>query len=471
MQKKSESIRFDYNNMMAVYVGGKEGFTDRELDAVKGKASEAHAYFKANRGTGMMGWTELPYNQNEVVRDILLTAKKIRRSAESFVVLGIGGSALGPMAVFQALCHLRHNELPKSKRKAPKFYVEDNVDPERMASLLDILNLEKTVFNVITKSGSTSETMSQYLIIMDLLKKAYGDKASDHIIATTDPKSGNLIKIAAAEHLKTFFVPASVGGRFSEFSPVGLLPAAVLGIDIKEFLKGAAYMDRVCRKADIKTNPALAAAATQYVAINKGKNISVMMPYADSLKLMSDWYSQLWAESLGKAVNNKGETVYVGQTPVKALGVTDQHSQVQLYTEGPFDKVVTFIGVDKYRSVVNISGGCEEYPSVSFLCGHTLNELITCEMEATEYALTKNGRLNRRITLPEVNAHTVGQLLMFFMLETAYAGAMFDINTYNQPGVEEGKNATYALLGRPGYESKAAELNARPEKNDKYIIG
>lgn len=470
MTKNVESIKLDFNNMMSVYVGKKEGFDDKDLDAVKSKAAAAHKYFKDNRGTGMMGWTELPYNQKEIVNDIIFTAKKLRRRFDAFVVLGIGGSALGPMAVFQALCHLRHNELPKSKRRAPKFYVEDNVDPERMASLLDILDLKKTVFNVITKSGSTSETMSQYLIIMDLLKKAYGDKAYEHIIATTDPKNGNLIKIAKEENFKTYYVPAGVGGRFSELSPVGLLPAAVLGIDIKELLNGAAFMDRSCRKADIKSNMALAAAATQYLAINRGKNISVMMPYADSLRLMADWYCQLWAESLGKAINNNGETVYAGQTPVKALGATDQHSQVQLYTEGPFDKVVTFIGVERYRNEVVISDGCENYPSVNFLCGHTLNELITSEMIATEYALTKNSRLNRRITLPEVNAHTIGQLLMFFMLETAYAGAMLDIDTYNQPGVEEGKNATYALLGRKGYEEKAAELNSRPEKNPKYII-
>jgi glucose-6-phosphate isomerase len=470
MTNQPESIRFDYNNMMSVYVGAKEGFTDKDLDAVKPLAAEAFNFVKKNRGTGMMGWTELPYNQKDVVKDIIFTAKKIRRSFDAFVVLGIGGSALGPMAVFQALCHMRHNELPKSKRKTPKFYVEDNVDPERMSSLLDILDLDKTMFNVITKSGSTSETMSQYLIIMDLLKRRYGDKASEHIIATTDAVSGSLIKIAKKENIKTFYIPAGVGGRFSELCPVGLLPAAVLGIDIKELLKGAAFMDRACRKADIRSNMALASAVTQYIAMQRGKNISVMMPYADSLRLISDWYAQLWAESLGKAENIKGEKVYVGQTPVKALGVTDQHSQVQLYTEGPFDKVVTFIGVDRYRAEVKISEGCEDFPSVNFLCGHTLNELIASEMAATEYALTKNNRLNRRITLPEVNAHTIGQLMMFFMLETAYAGAMLGIDAYNQPGVEEGKNATYALLGRAGYEAKAAELNARPEKNPKYII-
>ncbi|MFA5449332.1 MAG: glucose-6-phosphate isomerase [Clostridia bacterium] len=468
--KEYQAIRFDYNNMMSAYIGEKEGISNKELKSVAPIAANAHKFVKDNRGTGMMGWTELPFNQSDVVKDILFTAKQVRRKCDAFVVLGIGGSALGPMAVFQALCHLRHNELPKSKRKAPKFYVEDNIDPERMTSLLDILDLDKTIFNVITKSGSTSETMSQYLIIMDLLKARYGEKAKDHIIATTDRESGNLIKIARDEGLKTFYIPNGVGGRFSQLTPVGLLPAAVLGINIKELLKGAAFQDRAARKSDLRKNAPLAAAALQYLAIQKGKNISVMMPYADSLRLMADWYAQLWGESLGKAVNNKGEKVFAGQTPVKAVGVTDQHSQVQLYTEGPFDKVLTFITVDKYRSQVTISGGCEAYPSVSFLSGHTLNTLIKSEMLATEYALTKGERLNRTITLPEVNAHTIGQLLMFFMLETAYIGAMLDIDTYNQPGVEEGKNATYALLGRAGYEEKAKELASAPPKSEAFII-
>ena len=204
--------------------------------------------------------------------------------------------------------------------------------------------------------------------------------------------------------------------------------------------------------------------------MQKNNNISVMMPYADSLKLMADWYAQLWGESLGKSTDNDGNKVYVGQTPVKALGVTDQHSQVQLYTEGPFDKVITLIGVENYRKTVTIPNGCEDIPAVNFLCGHTMNELITAEMNATEYALTRSQRLNNRIMLPEVNAYTIGQLMMFFMLQTAYTGALLNIDTFNQPGVEEGKNATYALLGREGYEEKAKELRAKKQKNSKYII-
>ena len=467
--RKNMQIKFDYNNMMKEFVGD-DGFSDGDIAEGKKIAAEAYAKVAENRGKGMMGWTELPYNQKEIVADILATAKEIKKKFDNFVVLGIGGSALGPTAVFQALCHLRHNELPKSKRKYPKLYVEDNVDPERMSALLDVLDLNKTMFNVVTKSGATSETMAQYLIIMNLLKNKFGDKANEHMIATTSAQKGNLIKIAKSEGLKTFYIPDGVGGRFSELCPVGLLPAAVVGIDIKNLLAGAAYMDKICMNKDMKKNPALLAALLQYLAMKKGKNISVMMPYADSLRYMADWYCQLWAESLGKATDKNGNSVYAGQTPVKALGVTDQHSQVQLYREGPFDKVITIIGVEKFRSNVTISNGCEEFPDVSFLCGHTMNELINSERVATEYALTTAGRLNHTIIMPEVNTFTVGELLYLFEMQTAFCGEMLGIDTYNQPGVEGGKNATYALFGKKGYEATKREMEEAPKKKEQYII-
>lgn len=462
-------LRFDFNNMMSEFIGEKEGLTLAELKNASGLCKSAFETVQANRGKGMMGWSELPYNQTEIVEDIIATAKSVRKNFKYFVVLGIGGSALGPIATFQALKHLHYNDLPERKRGGPKFYVEDNVDPERMSALFDVIEPEKTMFNVITKSGSTSETMSQYLIIWNLLKEKFGDNAKDHMIATTSYNSGNLIKIAKVEGLKTFYIPDGVGGRFSELCPVGLLPAAVLGINVKAMLKGAAYMDKVCSKSDYKKNPAMAFAIMQYLAIGKGKNISVMMPYADGLRFMADWYCQLWAESLGKAVKKDGSPAFTGQTPVKSLGVTDQHSQVQLYTEGPFDKVVTFLAVDEYRKEVVIPNGCEEFPNVNFLCGHTLNELITTEMKATEYALCRKNRLNNTIFLPELNEFTLGELMFMLELATAYIGEMFGIDTYNQPGVEEGKNATYAMFGRQGYEAKREELENAPKKKSEFV--
>lgn len=461
----------DYNNVTDKFLGEK-GFSKKQFKDMKAKADHAFEFVKQNRGKDelFMGWTELPYNQKEIVADILATAKNVRAKFENFVVLGIGGSALGPIAIFQALCHLHYNELPKKIRKGPKFYVEDNVDPVRMKELLDVVDPAKTCFNVISKSGATSETMTQYLIIADLLKKA-GVNIADNMIFTTDAARGNLNKISAElGGIKSYVLPDGVGGRFSELCPVGLLPAAVLGIDVNGMLAGAAYMDKICSKRSIDENPALMAATIQYMAMESGKNVGVLMPYSDNLKYISDWYAQLWAESLGKNKTLDGQDCNVGQTPVKTLGVTDQHSQVQLYTEGPFDKIVTFLSVGHYKEVSPIAHGCENIPDVGFLGGHTMEELIQAENKATAFALTKAGRMNYTITLPEINAFTIGQLLFLFELQTAYTGAMLNINTFNQPGVEAGKKATFALLGKAGYEAQKEEMDGAYAPDPKFII-
>jgi len=444
--------------------------TAQEIDAMADAALHAFDEVEANKGSieKMMAWTNLPYNQGEVVKALNAKAKEIRENFDAFVVLGIGGSALGPIAVQQALSDLRYNELSKAERGGPKLYVEDNVDPERMASLLNLIDLEKTCFNVISKSGNTSETMSQYLIIADLLKQRFGADYAKHMVITTDAEKGNLRKIAQADGVDTFVVPDGVGGRFSEMCPVGLLAAAVCGVDIEEMLAGAAYMDELCKVRDLSKNPALFGAVMMKLAMDKGMNISVMMPYADSLKYFSDWYAQLWAESLGKNKLLTGEPCAVGQTPVKALGVTDQHSQVQLYTEGPNDKLITFLAVGQYRTEVTISDGCKDSPDVNFLCGHTLNELIDAERRATQYALLKSAKPSYTITLPLVNAFTLGQLMFYLEMVTAYCGSLLGIDAFDQPGVEEGKNAAYAMLGRPGYAYKEKELSASIAPLEKY---
>jgi len=481
--KDSMRIKYDFNNLMDTVINEqvkdksdkkKTGAISKaDIDSMMDQYNAARKSMEAklSKAEFEMAWSNLAYNQDEIVADILEYSKHVQKKFDNFVVLGIGGSALGPIAIQQALNHMKYNDLPKKERKGPKFFVEDNVDPERMQTLLDVIDIKKTCFNVVSKSGGTSETMSQYLIIADLLKKALGSKWNNNIVATTDHAKGNLIKIAQKENIKTFYIPDGVGGRFSEICPVGLLPAAICGIDIKEMLAGVAYMDEISKEKDVFKNPAHMAGLLMYIAMEKkNKNIQVVMPYADSLKYMADWHAQLWAESLGKKYSLDGKAVNVGQTPVKALGVTDQHSQVQLYAEGPFDKVITFIGVENYRNEYAIPNGCEDIPDVAFLGGHTLNELIQCELDATEYALTVQGKLNQRITLPEVNAFTIGQLMYFFMMQTAVTGELLNINAFNQPGVEEGKNATYALLGKKGFEEKKAELDSRPAKNREYIL-
>lgn len=461
-------LRFDYNNMMTSFVG-KHGVDPACIEEDKELIASSFKTVMDNRGKGWQEWSDLPYVSEEYLDEMISYCGEIGKKAESFVVLGIGGSALGPLAVATALMHLRHNELPADKRKGPKLYIEDNVDPERMTALLDVVDLKGAYFNVITKSGETSETLSQFLILYKLLKEQLGDEeAKKRIIVTTTDGKGTLYNIAAKEGFKLYAVQKGVGGRFSVLSPVGLVTFATMGMDIKAMLAGARAMSEASANPDIYKNPVLMSAYLKYVSMKQGKNISVLMPYADGLKFMSDFYCQIWAESLGKEVDNDGKVVNAGQTPAKALGVTDQHSQVQLYTEGPFDKVVTFIAVDEYRKVVEIPD-LKQIDACDFLKGHTMNELINAERKATEFALMKAGRSNFTIYLPILSEETVGELLMYFMYDTAFAGALLNIDTFNQPGVEEGKKATFAMLGRAGYEAKLAEVNA-VVKQDKYII-
>ena len=466
-----QTIRFDFNPMMAEYVG-EHGIPRAEMEKMAGAMRDAYAMVEANRGKGMQGWMTLPYDQDEVLSAIEKTAARVREEFDAFVVLGIGGSALGPAAVHQALRHLHYNELPKEKRGGPRLYIEDNIDPERMAALLDVIDLEKTCFNVITKSGGTAETMSQYLIVLDQLKKAVGDDYRRHIIVTTSKEKGFLTKIARQEGYETFYIPDGVGGRFSELCPVGLVAAAVTGVDIHGLVAGAKAMDERCASDDAWKNPALFEAGLMYAAMGKGMNMSVMMPYADSLKLISDWYAQLWAESLGKNLTLDGKPCHVGQTPIKAVGVTDQQSQLQLYTEGPFDKVITFLKVEAFRAETPIPHGCDDVPTIAFLGGKSHNQLIEAERQGTEYAIYRSGHVSQTITLPSVNAETIGQLLYFLELVTAYTGALLNIDAFNQPGVEESKVASYAVMGYESekHSAKREEMKKRPASDPDYIF-
>ncbi len=466
-------IQLDVNHMMADFLGMQYGIDPNTVDALASAAKTAQQQVQQARGTGMLGWMDLPYMSSEILNHLESVARHVRAHFDAFVVLGIGGSALGPIAVQQALNHLRWNELPNDKRNGPRLYVEDNVDPERMASLLDVIDVRKTCFNIITKSGETAETMSQYLIISDLLKLKVGEGWQKHIIATTDAAKGNLIKLAKTEGFETFVIPDGVGGRFSEMSPVGLLAAAICGIDIRAMLEGAKVIDKACQCKDTWQNPALLEAVLQYICMtDMDVNIQVMLPYADSLKSVADWFCQLWAESLGKNITRRGMAVNLGQTPVKALGVTDQHSQLQLYTEGPYDKVVTFLKVENFRAETKIPYGCEDFPNVAFLGGKTHNQLIEAEQKGTEYALYKAGRMNQTIILPEVSAHTIGQLLYFFEMVTAYTGELLDIDAFNQPGVEESKLASFAVLGHEEekYAKKRREMELRPKPKEQYLL-
>lgn len=457
-------LKLDYRNVKSAIVGKKNGLEiEEEFSNYKVKIAQIIADLnkRKDKPGQWLQWMNLGYNE-ETVWLVKEYASLVKGRFENVLVLGIGGSALGGIAVTEALLKPYWNLLSDEKRNNfPKIFFLDNIDPDQITGLLGLLNLKKTLVNVITKSGSTAETMSQYMIVKDIMERELGDDYRKNIVATTDKKTGILRQLADQEGYKTFVVPDDVGGRFSVFSAVGLLPFALVGIDIDEIINGVKDMDLALKNTDISENIAAQNALIHYLMdTQKGKNLSVMMPYSSRLRYISDWYVQLWAESLGKEVNNNGEKINCGPTPVKALGATDQHSQIQLYNEGPNDKVISFIRVENFDNAVEIPQ-IFEYTGIGYLGGKTINALINAEADATKVALVDFERPNITITLPKVNGYYVAQLLYMLEVQTAIAGELYNINTFNQPGVEQAKNYTYALMGRAGYEDSAKALQEK----------
>ncbi|MFT4038014.1 MAG: hypothetical protein QM692_07540 [Thermomicrobiales bacterium] len=324
-------IRLDYRNVMASAVGDANGLTEEALQAIAPKAAKEIERIWAEHAAGDQKWIDLPDNK-ELIAEIEAFAAENREKYDDFILIGIGGSSLGAISAIQALAHPYRNLLPKGERVGPRFFVLDNPDPEKVAATLATVNLDKTLVNVLSKSGQTAETMANFLVVKEALEAAVGkERARQQIVATTDPESGLLRKLADQEGYRTFPVPPGVDGRQTVLSAVGMLPAALCGVDIGGLLDGAAAMRERCKSSDIFDNAAALFAAIAYLSdTDHGKKMLVMMPYADALFGIADWFRQLWAESLGKRLSTTGKEVFAGQTPIKALGAIDQHSQIQL---------------------------------------------------------------------------------------------------------------------------------------------
>lgn len=457
---KKGQIYLDYNNMMAGRTAG--GITEAELAGYLPQLTAAAA--RLAEGAGRHPFRAIPFGCGEMVRKVKETAAFIRQGADAFVVLGIGGSALGPMYLHRALGHLRHNELPGGRRDGPKVYFEDNIDPERMASLLDIIDLHRTCFNIISKTGTTTETTAQVMAVCAALRRA-GLPLQDHVVVTTDPAVGSMRAIARDEGLRTLDIPPELQGRFCNLTPIGLLPAAVIGADIDALLAGAADLERMSGHTDVMGNVAYADGALQYIAYRRGAKVSVIMPYAESLKYFADVYTILWGESLSSPSIE-------GQIPIKALGVTDQHAQLQLYLQSPRDKVLTTIVAERYPARVELPGPAlfPQVGDMDYLRGRTLEELIRAEHFGNCYALAQEGCLNKTIVLPEISAYTVGQLLEMVMVETVYLAELMGVDPYNCPAYDHTKGMTSAAFQRRGYEQYTERYGALPGPDAKYMV-
>ena len=448
-------MKLGYGRMLSDRLDGKHGLARTVLEELSGRFPAVQDELRSRHQLGEYGFLGLG-DQTGTVGEIRRFADGVGQAFDHVLVLGIGGSALGTRALLSALKPHGWNELSDEAREYfPRLTVLENVDPVSVHGALGRIDPRRVLVNVVSKSGATAETLAQYLVVRHWLEAAVGpDAASHHMVFTTDPERGALRQIAARENIPALEVPPEIGGRFSVLSPVGLLPAALVGIDIEALLRGTRRALRRAESSRLLDNPAALYSALLWAAdARQGARVHVLMPYSDRLRDFAEWYRQLWAESLGKRVNRFGEEVWTGPTPVSAVGATDQHSQVQLFMEGPYDKVVTFIRVEDHGIDVPIPARAGLPEDLAYLAGRSLGELLSAEQEATAAALSRSGRMNAIITLPKVDADVFGELLMFFQLATGYGGIWYGVDPFNQPGVELGKQLTFGAMGRAGYEA------------------
>ena len=456
------NIQFDETNLLADMVGKAHGVTRAEVERAQPKAQKALAGFRKLSDAGRYGFPQLPF-QSKVIKAIARFAAEARGSFDTVCVVGIGGSALGAWALD---CGLRgpHPVQGAFTTGHPRLVILDNVDPDFTAAALASMDPHKTLVVVIAKSGGTAETVATFLIVREWMQEALGATAGRIVAVTTEGK-GDLYALAQAEGYAVFGIPENVGGRFSVLTPVGLVPAALIGIDIAKLCRGAAKMTDECWKPDLERNIALRAALYHWLVwTRKDKPIQVAFPYSNHLWGTAFWFRQLWAESLGKATNRKGERVNTGQTPIAALGATDQHSQVQLYIEGPNDKVFSFWAVKRFQSTGPIPSTPTNLPAFDSLAGQSLAKLIDAERRATAAALTECGRPNCTVTLDRVDEEHLGAFLQMMEFQTAFLGEMLNVDAFNQEGVELGKKLTFGLMGRAGYEPYRAQFAAYEKK-------
>lgn len=459
-KRESMIIRLDLNGMLAAVIGAS-GVDPTEIESLQPRLQATRDALRQRRRSGDLEFYDLPKQIGAIdaAKDL---AGKLRSEFDTLVVLGIGGSALGTKTLLGAL--------PDQTRRV---VVADNVDPWSFGALLDGLDLQRTAFNVISKSGTTAETMAQFLVVRDILLRTFG--AVDyrkHVVVTTDAEKGVLRQIVHDEGFRSLTIPDRVGGRFSVLTSVGLLPAAFAGLRVDELLAGAQAMDERCQGDDIWKNPAELFATLLYLAdTRRRQNVVALMPYSDRLFWLAAWFAQLWGESIGKAVKLDGSPAHVGQTPLVAVGATDQHSLLQLFAEGPVDKVVVMLRVEDHGRELPIPAAYADLDSLAYLGGSGLGTLLNREQTATELALVKQQRPVLTINVPQVNAFTLGQLFHLFEAAVAFAGGLYEVDPFDQPGVEESKKLTYGQMGRRGFEDRRTEVQAWLErKRPEFVV-
>lgn len=459
------TIRLDVSGMLRRAV--PSGPDTTALDALAPRLRMAVEGVRSMEAQGVLGFREIEAQAAERAR-VCDWATTARQGLDDVVVLGIGGSALGAVCLRTALLPRDWNARSIQQRDGrPRLHVLDNVDPRSVGGLFDMVDLARTRVLVISKSGSTAETMAQYLYVRDRLV-SHGLSPREHLAFITDPEKGALRRVADSSGIPTFEVPANVGGRFSVLSPVGTLPAALLHLDVGALVAGAVAMRDRCAGSGLREDPALAFAALQWRAhMEAGQGMHVLMPYSDALRDLAPWFVQLWAESLGK---RRSDGQHVGPTPIAAVGATDQHAQVQLFMEGPADKTVTFVDVESHPDERAIPHGGDAPAELAYLKGRGFGELLRAEARATAGALARAGRPTMTLRVSAVDAWHLGGLFMLFEMATIYAGQLYGVDPLNQPGVELGKQLTYYQFGHPDWQGMREVWESLPPSDPDWVL-
>jgi glucose-6-phosphate isomerase len=426
-----EPLHLEPGNLYTDKVGAN-GLSPECLSVLRPSLTAAHGAIHARVQSGELPFLRLHEDRATLDR-VLEAASAARARFDDLVVLGIGGSSLGGRALIAAL-----------GGAGLRVHFPDNLDPDRFGALIDGLDLDRTQWNAISKSGGTLETIAQLLVVREQAAArlgGYGSLAS-RLVVTTDPQKGFLRRLARRDGLESFEVPPGVGGRFSVFTPVGLYPAAAAGVDLEGVFRGMAWAAERLASPDPAENPALAAAGLLYsLDVDKGRPVIATVPYADSLRATGEWFAQLWAESLGKAGR--------GPVPITAVGATDQHSQLQLWMEGPPNMVVAFIEVDRCDRAMPIpAADLGDDPDVAWMVGHDMGHILRMEKRGTAEALTQAGRPNLTWRMPAVTPESIGAWMLITQAMTAYAGGLYGVDPFDQPGVEAGKIIARRLLSQ-----------------------
>ncbi|WP_066386661.1 glucose-6-phosphate isomerase [Neobacillus mesonae] len=444
-------VRFDYSKALPF-------FGEHELTYLQDAVKVAHHSLHEQTGAGsdFLGWINLPtdYDKEEFSR-IQKAAEKIKTDSDILLVIGIGGSYLGARAAIEMLNHSFYNALPKEKRGTPQIiFVGNSISSTYMKDVIDLLENKDFSINVISKSGTTTEPAIAFRIFRKLLEEKYGaEEARKRIFATTDKARGALKTLADEVGYETFVIPDDVGGRYSVLTAVGLLPIAASGADIEKMMEGAAKAQEDFSKSELKENLAYQYAAVRNILYNKGKTIEMLINYEPGLQYFSEWWKQLFGESEGK--DQKG--IY----PSSANFSTDLHSLGQYVQEGRRDLFETIVKVEQPRHELTIEAMENDLDGLNYLAGKTVDFVNNKAFEGTMLAHTDGGVPNLIVTIPAMDEYTFGYLVYFFEKACAMSGYLLGVNPFDQPGVEAYKVNMFALLGKPGFEEKKAELEKR----------